>query len=62
MSTGFPCEYCNGYRCPCTCTDDCGARDSDYGHVCGQAPAGVRAAWLRRTGFYSEEEIARYTS
>lgn len=58
----FACWYCNGVRCPCTCTKDCGARQDDRGHVCGQAPADVKAAWLRSTGHYSEEEIARRTS
>ncbi len=54
------CFYCRGGRSLCTCMEDCGAREADSGgHVCQRAPADVRAAWLRRTGLYSEEEIAR---
>lgn len=57
------CEYCRGVRNPfCTCEADCGARATeDAGHVCGKAPPEVIAAWLRSTGLYSEEEIARYS-
>lgn len=57
------CGYCRGTRQPCTCTEDCGARPEESGnsHVCGKAPAEVRAEWLRGTGLYSEEEIARRT-
>lgn len=58
---GADCEYCSGYRCPCTCAEDCGARASDNGHVCPKAPADVRAGWLRATGLYSEHEIKRLT-
>ncbi len=58
MSTAL-CEYCRGTRGACTCIDDCGAREADHGHVCPKAPAAVRAEWLRSTGLYSEEEIAR---
>lgn len=34
------CEYCAGYRGPCTCTQDCGARPSlESGfHCCLEAP------------------------
>jgi hypothetical protein len=56
------CGYCAGYRDPnCTCATDCGARQDDHGHVCGHAPPEVIAEWLRSTGLYSEEEIARYS-
>lgn len=55
------CVYCAGIRDPnCTCTTDCGARADDTGHVCPKAPPDVVAAWLRGTGLYSEEEIARW--
>ena len=59
-----PCPYCRGVRAQCTCTEDCGARPDAYlniGHTCPKAPAEVRAEWLRSTGLYSEEEIARET-
>ena len=56
------CPYCRGMRTLCACTEDCGARAADHGHVCPKAPADVRAAWLRSTGLYSEEEIAQRTA
>jgi hypothetical protein len=60
------CLYCKGARALCTCTEDCGARPDESltgnSHVCGKAPPEVIAEWLRSTGFYSEEEIARLTS
>ena len=62
MADLTPCWYCQGARSPCTCTEDCGARPEPApgsSHVCWKAPAGVRAEWLRGTGLYSEEEIAR---
>ncbi len=57
----YNCGYCQGTRGLCNCTEDCGAREADQGHVCPKAPPEVVATWLRSTGMYSEEEIARST-
>lgn len=57
------CGYCLGERSPCDCTTDCGARPGGFynSHVCPKAPPEVVADWLRGTGMYSEDEIARRT-
>ena len=53
------CAYCRGARCPCVCTEDCGARPGGFynSHVCAKAPKAVIKEWLRGTGHYSEEEL-----
>jgi hypothetical protein len=49
------CAYCLGERCPCDCTDDCGARDGLVSNFCPRAEGYLD--WLASLGLYSEEEI-----
>jgi hypothetical protein len=52
------CGYCRGQRCPCTCSEDCGARAGEFtGAHCPRAEGYVD--WLRSTGLYSEQELSR---
>lgn len=51
------CDYCLGLRCPCSCTSDCGARPGLRSSYCPKAAGYVE--YLRSTGLYSEDELAR---
>src|ERR1017187_7102489 len=45
----FDCMYCNGYRCPCTCESDCGARPRDCRGGAAMSTRGVITAALLRS-------------
>jgi hypothetical protein len=52
------CGYCSGQRSQCTCKADCGARPGELdGHHCPRAEGYLD--WLRGTGYYSEEYLAK---
>jgi hypothetical protein len=58
-TTGGDCGYCAGLRCNCTCEKDCGARPAGLPSVpwCPRAEGYI--GWLRATGLYGEDELAR---